>query len=244
MRSRSQARVERIHGLLEQQIDQGRIRSGQRLASERELAIQLGASRGVVRAALTELSRSGKIVRRVGRGTTVVAPPSADPMRASSLDIDPSPAELFEFRLAFEPSLAHLVVMRARGRDLDAIREAVNGGETAARVEEWEHWDRTFHERLVASTRNSLINIVYALAVTDVRRGARWLNVKGKSTNPERWRCYQDEHRGIFNALQDRDPARAEHLIREHLERAQKKIMSPCGNKVEDGGYTRNEAAP
>src|SRR5215467_13623160 len=70
-RARARQQVDQLHAILERQIDQGRIRPGERLATERELALQFGASRSVVRAALAELHKDGKIVRKVGHGTVV-----------------------------------------------------------------------------------------------------------------------------------------------------------------------------
>ncbi|MBV9136656.1 MAG: winged helix-turn-helix transcriptional regulator [Hyphomicrobiales bacterium] len=73
-RARARRQIDQLHAVLERQIDQGRIRPGERLATERELALQFGASRSVVRAALAELHRVGKIVRKVGHGTVVTLP--------------------------------------------------------------------------------------------------------------------------------------------------------------------------
>ena len=66
--------VEQLHTVLERQIDEGRIKPGERLATERELAVQFSTSRNVVRAALEMLDKAGKITRRVGHGTVVTAP--------------------------------------------------------------------------------------------------------------------------------------------------------------------------
>src|SRR6516162_3257260 len=110
-RARARRQIDQLHAILERQIDQGRIRPGERLATERELALQFGASRSVVRAALAELHRVGKIIRKVGHGTVVTA--SSDTSRGSiTLPLlDTSPAELLEFRLAFEPGLAEAMTL-------------------------------------------------------------------------------------------------------------------------------------
>ena len=68
-RRRARSLADQLLAVLERQIDEGRIRPGVRLATERELALQFGASRNVVRTALAELHKTGKITRRVGHGT-------------------------------------------------------------------------------------------------------------------------------------------------------------------------------
>src|SRR5581483_6376610 len=98
-RLRARRMADQLLALLERQIDEGRIKPGERLAPERELAAQFGASRNVVRAALAELHKAGKITRRVGHGTVVVAPAEAPRVRAPLQLLDASPVELLEFRL-------------------------------------------------------------------------------------------------------------------------------------------------
>lgn len=57
-------------------INSGRLRPGDRLPAERELAAELGVSRDTLRQALSELQRHGHVVRTVGRaGGTFVAEP-------------------------------------------------------------------------------------------------------------------------------------------------------------------------
>jgi len=107
--------VEQLHTLLERQIDEGRIKPGERLATERELAAQFSTSRNVVRAALEMLDKAGKITRRVGHGTVVtapgviapglIAPATARPSGGALPFLDASPVELMEFRLAWSLAL-------------------------------------------------------------------------------------------------------------------------------------------
>ncbi|ADU50706.1 transcriptional regulator, GntR family [Thermaerobacter marianensis DSM 12885] len=59
---------------LRRQIREGRLRPGDRIPSERELAAQFGASRMTVRHALNQLAWDGIIVRRQGRGSFVAEP--------------------------------------------------------------------------------------------------------------------------------------------------------------------------
>jgi DNA-binding FadR family transcriptional regulator len=212
-RARSRRLVDQLHIVLERQIDEGRIKPGERLATERELAIQFNTSRNVVRAALAQLHKAGKITRRVGRGTIVTAPARRVP--GLSL-LDASPIELMEFRLAMEPALAEAITLHASESDLRRIKDCVDGGDAAASVEAWEHWDRSFHELLAAATHNRLA-ISVCDAVTAVRHEMAWIRLDRESTDREAWREYQVEHRRIAEALLTRNAPAATEAIRAHL---------------------------
>lgn len=68
-----------IEAWLAEAVAEGRLRAGERLAPERELAGSLGVSRMTLRHALSSLERRGLIVRRVGRdGGTFVAEPKLE----------------------------------------------------------------------------------------------------------------------------------------------------------------------
>ncbi|MBI3710141.1 MAG: FadR family transcriptional regulator [Proteobacteria bacterium] len=216
--------VDQLRAVLERQIDEGRLKPGDRLAPERELALQFGASRNVVRTALSELHKTGKITRHVGRGTLVTsvgAPKGGvEGLRLSEV----SPAELLEFRLASEPGLADAIVLHASERDLQTIMECVERGDAAKKWEEWEQWDRAFHQSLVAATHNKLSVALYGVVIA-VRHKAPWLKVDKGSIDPDKWRQYQVEHRQIADALLARDANAATEAIRSHLLKVRAKML-------------------
>lgn len=223
-RARARRQQDQLHAILERQIDQGRIKPGERLATERELALQFGASRSVVRAALAELHKAGKIVRKVGHGTVVSAPEDGARTPGALPLLDTSPAELLEFRLAFEPGLAEAITLNASERDLHGILQTVEQGDAANRLEEWEHWDRSFHLRLIAATHNRLAIAVYD-AVVAIRHERPWLRLKEGHTDPEKWRDYQADHRRIVEALFNRNAEAATQAIKAHLQKVRSKML-------------------
>lgn len=220
VRARAREQIAQVQSTIERSIDQGRIKPGERIAAERELADQFGASRSVVRAALAELQNAGKIVRRVGHGTVVQAAPRS---QAFALK-DTSPAELLEFRLALEPGLAEAITLNASENDLKLIIETVESGDRASGWEQWEHWDRAFHRNLVAATHNRLAIGVYD-AVIGIRHERPWLKIKQGHTDATFWKGYQDEHRKIAAALAARDAPAAAEAIHDHLTRVRIKML-------------------
>lgn len=216
VRARARRQVDEVQTSLERLIDQGRMKPGDRIATERELADQFGTSRSVVRTALAELGRMGKIVRRVGHGTLVQATPVAlAPIDAISLR-DTSPAELMEFRLAFEPGLAEAITLNASEADLQGILTCLDRGDGASGLDEWEQWDRAFHRTLVAASHNRLSIAVYE-TVIGIRHERPWLKTKAGHTDPQNWRHYQYEHRRVAEALIERDAVAASVALRDHL---------------------------
>jgi DNA-binding FadR family transcriptional regulator len=224
VRARAQAKAAEVRAAIERLMDEGRVRPGDKIATERELAAQFGASRGVVRAALAELRSVGRIVRRVGHGTVVQdARHPAAPTRPFALG-DVSPSELLEFRLALEPRLAEAVVLNASENDLQAILETVERGDRAQGFEEWERSDRAFHASFVAATHNRLTIGVYDVVI-GVRHERPWLGVKRGTSTASDWRGYQEQHRRIARALAARDAPAAEAAIREHLMGVRSKML-------------------
>jgi DNA-binding FadR family transcriptional regulator len=224
MRTRARQQVDQVHAMIERHIDQGRVKPGERIATERELAEQFGASRSVVRSALAELHKAGKIVRKVGHGTIVQARPEEVPKPDGFTLLDTSPAELLDFRLALEPGLAETIVLNASERDIQAILDCVASGDHADGLEEWEERDRAFHRSLVAASHNRLAIGVYE-AVIGIRHQRPWLKTKQGHTDADHWRRYQDEHRRIAAALADRDAAGAAEAIRDHLRGVRVKML-------------------
>lgn len=223
VRVRARAQIAQVQSTIERSIDQGRIKPGERIAAERELAAQFGASRSVVRAALAELHSAGKIIRRVGHGTIVQAASAVPHPEAFALK-DTSPAELLEFRLALEPGLAEAIVVNASENDLKLIVETVESGDRASGWEQWERSDRAFHRNVVAATHNRLAIGVYD-AVIGIRHERPWLKIKQGHTNAVFWKGYQDEHRKIAAALVARDALAAAEAIRDHLIKVRIKML-------------------
>lgn len=67
----SEPRYQRIRKHIERLIAQRRVREGERIPSEREIARQFGVSQMTVNRAIQDLVRAGVLVRRVGSGTYV-----------------------------------------------------------------------------------------------------------------------------------------------------------------------------
>ncbi len=105
----------------------GRLREGERLPPERELAEQFRVSRVTVRDALRALEAMGLIDVRVGaRGGAFVTVPSGSVMAQTMSDMMMmaaiSPADIAEARLIVELGTVTLACVRADDADLERLR--------------------------------------------------------------------------------------------------------------------------
>lgn len=105
---------------LRQAVRQGRLAAGARLPASRELARDLGLSRGVVVEAYERLVAEGFLISRVGAGT-VVAPAAGRPPAVSGRDPTVPARRPYYGRRSTSPDLAAF----PRERWLAAIRQAL-----------------------------------------------------------------------------------------------------------------------
>jgi DNA-binding FadR family transcriptional regulator len=204
---------------IERQIDEGTLKPGDKLPTERDLVERFGIARNTLRKSLDRLEESGKITRHVGRGTFVTERSSADFGRGDELAtkiLRASPAEIMDVRLMIEPQAGELSAASATADDFEAMEQCLWGGEAAVEVGEFEDWDGRLHQEIIDAARNQLLSDIYA-ALNKVRSSAAWGKLKARSLTAERRALYLDQHRGIVAALRNRDPDLVRDLIRTHL---------------------------
>jgi DNA-binding FadR family transcriptional regulator len=85
-------------------------------------------------------------------------------------------------------------------------------------------WDGEFHLLIANASGNPLLINVYR-QINHVRLHAQWDAMKEKILTPDVVAGYNRQHRGIFNALNERDAQTAYALITEHLEKARDDLV-------------------
>ncbi|AXO13195.1 FadR/GntR family transcriptional regulator [Thalassospira indica] len=187
-----------------------------RVIAERTLAEQLDVGRRALRKALDQLETEGLIWRRQGQGTFVGTPPTPRLRKLEGLATKTSPFEIMEVRQEIEPSMARFAALRASQGDIDAMRSMVEKAARATTQAEYEKWDAAFHQRLAESVKNTLFLAVFE-AVNAVRREAAWARLRESSHSDTLIEELSAQHRDIINAIEQRDPKRAEDAMRRHL---------------------------
>src|ERR1700730_6684389 len=147
-------RRHRLAALILAESQRAGLGPGSRLPTERQLALDMGATRSSVRHALAVLQAEGRISREVGRGTFLrdTAPrldgngadgaglalaaggasPPLPPDGAGGF----APADVMTIRRLLEPLAMPLVVAWATARAFPAMDRCVAGGGRAARYDE------------------------------------------------------------------------------------------------------------
>ncbi|MCG2583768.1 FadR/GntR family transcriptional regulator [Massilia sp. TS11] len=189
--------------------------AGARLPSERDLSAKLEVSRASLREALIALELSGVIEVRGGSGVYVCARPEAT--RAVP-EAGPGPFEVLSARRMIEADVAAMAARVATDSAIDAILRAVEDMERHHdNYATNEHLDRNFHLAIAAATGNSAM--VGVMTYLWDQRGRLWHKLKEHFQTEELRKETLSDHRQIFQAIANHDPAAAKKAMRAHLER-------------------------
>jgi GntR family transcriptional repressor for pyruvate dehydrogenase complex len=209
----------RVVGHVEALIARGRLRPGDRLPPERELALHVGVSRPSVRAGLRWLTAMGVVRARQGSGTFITdGPPRIEPGSLGMLATLHrfSRDEMFEARRVLEVGIAGLAAERATGEQLATMGEEVAG--LFASLEAPQSFllhDVRFHGAVAASSGNpvlaALVELVSVL-VYDRRR----LTIERAQDLKES----AEMHRRIYTAILQRNADQARREMEHHLDTA------------------------
>jgi len=215
-----------IAATLRNRILTGTYGYGEKMPTERVMAMSFGTSRATLREALRLLEQGGLIHRRVGSGTYVVYQ-SAEDTGQSEDDVAEitSPLELVEVRIALEPQMVRLAVLNMTAKDIGGLDEALLAMEkSGADPESFTRWDRVFHQRIAEGTRNPLLASFYR-QINHVRGHAQWSQIKGAVLSPERIAHYNALHREVYEAIRARDADAAERVIAHHMAEARADLL-------------------
>jgi GntR family transcriptional regulator, transcriptional repressor for pyruvate dehydrogenase complex len=202
-------------------IRRRRIKPGDRLPTERELAHEMGVSRPSVRAALQFLTAMGVIRSRQGSGTFIQdGPPSLGPEPLGLLaELHGFTAEeIFEARGVLEVNTAGLAAQRATGEQTVAMSEHVASMFACLEApEEFLVHDVRFHRSVAAGSGNPVL-----AALVDMLSGLTFEQRQPTVTRARDLRQSAEMHRRIYQAIRRRDAALARATMAEHLQLARR----------------------
>lgn len=191
----------------------GQYQPGDRLPTERELAIDYHVSRPTIREAIIALEVQGIVEVRVGSGAYLRGLPSAtDPAK-----FNVSAFELTEARLLVEGEAAALAAPQITDAELATLAKLID--EIARENERnagTEDADRQFHLTIAQATRNAalvnMIDTLWSLRAKSPESALLYAKARSANVKPA-----VDEHQAILDALRTRDPATARAAMRAHL---------------------------
>ena len=198
-------------------IKNNKLKPGDKLPPERELAEKLSISRGSLREAFRVLESRGLIKSKPGGGRYIreIRKNGHNNTENIILSLEKSSIlELLEAREMFEVKIAEIAAQKATPEDIKLIGEALNkmNEEEELKYGKETESDTEFHLAIASASHNFVfVNIIklhlYLLKET---RGKTW-KITGR-----REKQYQ-EHQVILQAIKERDSKKAGEVMLKHL---------------------------
>jgi DNA-binding FadR family transcriptional regulator len=222
---------EHVCAQIRRAIHLGEYVPGDRLPSERDLSAQLGVSRVTVREAIRVLEAEG-YVRSSGRGgggRLVIAALHDDPegapdrrhawllyLRRNYDEIE----SLFDFRHANESYAARLAAARRSDDHLQKLRESLEALRVSDNIPAFRQADSMFHLVIADASANSYLRKAVEDARADMFLPVDAADFDVNLTDSVR------HHTEIIEAIETRDPERAEAAMAKHIETSRVEIRS------------------
>lgn len=223
-------------------IQHGKLRPGDRIPPERELAKQLGVSRASLRAGLRFLAAIGVLNSRHGSGTYIAdGPPSLDgaPLNMLAALHGFTTEKMFEARRLVEVAVAGLAAEHATDEHLRIISEEVT--ETYAALDNPQEYlihDFGFHRAVGAASGNPILASIMEM-ISEVLYQRRCKTVDRSRDLKES----VEMHRQIYRAIRARDAERARAAMSEHLMLAEQALVSEELANAESSEATEKSAS-
>lgn len=221
----------RIVDYIRDLVERGELVPGDRLPAERELAIQLGVSRTVLREALATLAALGLVESRHGRGVFIVAGSMQATAQRLALALSTSGLagqgqenddvarihELFEIRRVLEGAAAEWAAQRASEEQI-AEMQAVVGRDRILRSTAppdrtlINELDGQLHALLAASTANRILVLLMATLLDELAISrSQSLLIPGRIARSLK------QHKALIEAIAAHNPVKARACMIDHL---------------------------
>ncbi|WP_420334997.1 FCD domain-containing protein [Roseibium sp.] len=214
--------ADNVVAMLEAKIVSGELEDQTPLPAERELMEQFGASRTVIREAISKLSSRGLIETKPRFRPIVRKPDYATVLHACGnvvqhlLTDKTGIKNLYDSRVFIERALVREAASSARKDDIVSLREALEENRKAIPdSNEFYRTDVAFHGVLYRIPRNPIFPAMHEGYTS-------WLAPQWDRMlrSPERNEVNYLAHKSILDAIVERDPVAAEEALNNHLKAA------------------------
>ena len=210
---------ETIINQLQNLIQDGTLKPGDKLPSERELAEQLNVSRPSVREALRTLEMMGYIDSKVGlHGGSFIKQVTIDtiisPFSALLLQNENYLTELLEIRLVLEIEVSRLAALRRTDDDLKKLQNSIiMMDDEIKKGDSGISGDNRFHKKLAEATHNEVLEKFVSLCgnLMEIEREHHLEEIEGESQKALK------DHRYILKAIENQNEELAQAKMRKHI---------------------------
>jgi DNA-binding FadR family transcriptional regulator len=218
---------------IEEAIIDGRLKPGDRLPPERELAQTFAVSRASVREALRVLEMFGVIMARRGTGPDAgsIVAASAQNGLESALRLHVGllripTRDMVEVRAVLEQQAAQKAAERADDKMTARLHEIVDGMRAATAISEFNELDTEFHVELARVSGNALLPVLMEALRGTMRRAM----LEGFERLAD-WRAERDhlvvEHERMIGYIEAGDQVAAGAAMQGHVLRFYAHVMEP-----------------
>jgi GntR family transcriptional repressor for pyruvate dehydrogenase complex len=202
-------------------IENGKLKQGDQLPSERELTDIFKVSRTTVREAIRTLESMKLLQSRQGNGTYVLASNEEEliqPLAAALFNAKDDVRDIFYVRKIIEPYVVELAAANATAQEIEAMEEILRKqAECIERNESIIETDTAFHNLMASASRNRIIERL-TVALVDFLEQSRehyLMDDEHGNSRPER---SLEGHKRVLAAIKKGDCQAAKESMLRHLE--------------------------
>ena len=203
---------------IEQAILNEKFSDGDRLPSERVLAVQYGVSRNVIREAIKILSEKKLVTNVIGKGNYVTLPKESDlaELIESTLNTSNIPInEIVDSREDLETAIGKHIFEQEDTPDLKCLYDIYNQMEEALdKPARFVELDTLFHLNLAELAGNLPLKVFYMTLNNLISKSIYY----GEGNTSYGRISAQQEHKQILNSLEEKDMEAYKAAIHLHLE--------------------------
>lgn len=211
-------------------IQEGKLKPGDRLPGERELAETVGCSRTSLREAFRVLESEGLIISKPGGGRFIqhIDQSMVLEYRFNTIDMIEKSAVLYflEAREALEPRIVELAVERATSEQIEKMEKVLLYLEDRLKYpQEKVEGDSSFHLAVAEATQNFVFVSMMETNLNMVRQVRKQTLI-----SPQRYTESLEEHRAILDAIKKRNKEEAVHATLVHLYNLKQYVLQNLPN--------------
>ncbi|MBO6895365.1 MAG: FCD domain-containing protein [Roseibium sp.] len=241
----SKRRYQEIAELLARRIAEEGYKPGDKFPTERQISMEMGISRSLVREAFIVLEIEGYLDVRKGSGSYVA---DGEKISLNVQKSDFGPFELLQARQLLESSIAGFAATTITKNDIIRLRETLELERKAIENGTEDYLaDRQFHLLIAEATQNSVLVAQVEDLWTKRENSSMWARLHDRIFDLSYRTRWLDDHAIILEALRHRDSDRARHAMWQHLENVRLTLLelSDVGDPEFDGYlYTPAVASP
>jgi GntR family transcriptional repressor for pyruvate dehydrogenase complex len=206
-------------------ISRGKLIPGDKIPSERDLAVDLGISRQSIREALSRAEIMGLIEVRQGEGSFILSSINKSLKPPLTIIIEKEAGRIFEFleiRKLIEGWCAEKAATEATIEDLENMEEILDEmKKVASKDKQWEELDLKFHLSFAKATHNVIAVHMMEALKTNFRPFFKFTKSMPRS---EKIDVLWQHHYEIFTAIKHRNPEAAQEKVIDHLNFIEEKL--------------------